>query len=206
PSPGSPAAENRAATSNPNSARRCRARWRSPQNSRPCASGSNDPAAPTVLPSSARNRAGRPSRQIRQSRPRSELPEADRKTHAPENTASPTRSRSDPLADRPRAPSPSRNSRSVPLLSHRINQSRLRQRAVKGLFDHFETRPQVVPIGVNGERQIERLLFQQRRKRFLRIRLLMSGVEIDDLLVAEIGIGKPVENGLDPAVDRVLFC
>src|ERR1044071_805417 len=115
PSPGSPAAENRAATSNPNSATRSHARWRSPQSNRPCACGNSAPAVLTVLPSSARNRAGTPSRQKGRNRRRSALPEADRKTHGPVSAASPPRSRSDRLADRPRAPSPFRKSRSLTL-------------------------------------------------------------------------------------------
>src|SRR6266851_9173901 len=126
---GSPAAENRAATSNPNTARQCLARWRSPRNSQPCACGSNAPAATTARPSSTRNKAGTPSRQTDQNRPRSALPEADRKTHAPASTASPPRSRSDRLAGRPHAPSPSLQTSISPPASHRINQTRLRQRA-----------------------------------------------------------------------------
>src|SRR5260370_14880574 len=50
PSPGSPAAGNRAATSNPNTAKRCPVRWRSPQNNQPCASGTSPPAPPTARP------------------------------------------------------------------------------------------------------------------------------------------------------------
>src|SRR5258708_36895881 len=68
-----------------------------------------------MRPSSARNKAGKPSRRKRQNRRRSELPEAGRKTHVPANAASRTRSQSDRLADRPRDPSPSANSRPAPL-------------------------------------------------------------------------------------------
>src|SRR3954471_4228647 len=114
-SPGSPAAENRAATSNPNSARRYRARWRSPRSSRPDACENSAPAATTASPSSARNRAGTRSRRNRQNRPRSALPEADRRTHGPVIAASPTRSRSDRLADRLPAPSTFHKFRSAPL-------------------------------------------------------------------------------------------
>src|SRR6202011_1429718 len=116
PAPGSPAAENRAATSSPNTAKRCPVRWRSPQNNQPCACGSNAPAAATARPSSARNKPGTPSRQRDQNHPRSALPEAGRKTHAPASAVSPPRSRSDRPADRPRAPSPCRQTRSVSLL------------------------------------------------------------------------------------------
>src|SRR5258706_13954443 len=115
PLPGSPAVENRAANTNPNSAKQCLARSRSPRNNQPCACGNSGPAAPTVRPSSARNKAGKPSRRKRQNRRRSELPEAGRKTHVPANAASRTRSQSDRLADRPRDPSSSANSRPAPL-------------------------------------------------------------------------------------------
>src|SRR3981189_1817198 len=108
PSPGSPAAENRAATSNPNTATRCPARWQFPRNNQPCASGNSAPAALTVRPSSARNKAGMPSRQTARNRPRSGLPEAGRKIHVPASEASRPRSPSDRLADCPRAPSPCR--------------------------------------------------------------------------------------------------
>src|SRR5678815_5581384 len=55
-----------------------------------------------------------PSRQTRQNRPRAALPEAGRKTHDPAIEASLPRSPSGRLADRPRAPSPFRKSRSAP--------------------------------------------------------------------------------------------
>src|SRR5207253_7285334 len=79
--------------------------------------------------SSARNKPGTPSRQRDQNRPRSGLP---RKTHAPASAASPPSSPSDRLADRPRAPSPSPQTPISPPAAHRIDQTRLRQRAVKG--------------------------------------------------------------------------
>src|SRR4030081_2228741 len=49
-----------------------------------------------------------PSRQTGRNRPRSGLPEAGRKTQVPAGEASRPRSRSDRLADCPRAPSPCR--------------------------------------------------------------------------------------------------
>src|SRR5262249_60586621 len=91
----------------------------------------NAPAALTGHPSSARNKPGTPSRQKRQNHPRSALPEAGRKTHVPVSVASPPRSRSDRLADRAHAPSPFRKFRAAPTDPHGINQTRLRQRAVR---------------------------------------------------------------------------
>jgi len=76
------AQKNRTATSNPNSARRCRLAA-DLLNYLAICSGISAPLAPTGHLSSARNRTGTPSRQTRQNRPRSAPSEAGRKTHDP---------------------------------------------------------------------------------------------------------------------------
>ena len=89
PCPGSPTAETREATANPNSAKRCRARCRCPRNSRSCASGNNAPAAAKEPPSEVRSMACTSPPRSRQSQTRSATHAAGRKTRVQANAASP---------------------------------------------------------------------------------------------------------------------
>ena len=107
--PGFPAVETPVATGNPSSATPAHAQSRYPRSSPPGAYGSSARVAPKAPPSWPRNRAGRPPRRSRRSRPRSVPTAGGRKIHDLASAASPTSSPSSPPDDPSAVPSPSAN-------------------------------------------------------------------------------------------------
>src|SRR5712671_4028363 len=85
-----------------------------------------------------------PSRQTGRNRPRSGLPEAGRKTHVPASEASRPRSRSDRLADCPRAPSPCRQ-----ILHSPVHTESMKPDFVNGLLKG-KRKPSPLPRAAGG--------------------------------------------------------
>ena len=109
PVPASPTAGTPVATGNPSSATPAHAQSRYPRSSPPGAYGSSARVAPKAPPSWPRNRAGRPPRRSRRSRPRSVPTAGGRKIHDLASAASPTSPPSSPPDDPSAVPSPSAN-------------------------------------------------------------------------------------------------
>ncbi len=106
-----------------------------PRSSPPGAYGSSARVAPKAPPSWPRNRAGRPPRRSRRSRPRSVPTAGGRKIHDQASAASPTSSPSSPPDDPSAVPSPSANPPSGQDTRESDHadfvQGRLRQRAAR---------------------------------------------------------------------------
>ena len=127
---------NSVATGNPSSATPAHAQSRYPRSSPPGAYGSSARVAPKAPPSWPRNRAGRPPRRSRRSRPRSVPTAGGRKIHDLASAASPTSSPSSPPDDPSAVPSPSANPLQARTPENQTMPTSSREDFVNGLLRH----------------------------------------------------------------------